>query len=78
MTAKVVIPKRRTLPWEFPAHRLQLSPDKRQAHMEWHPQGKIIADYNKHIVKKVPEADCPITRLYSMALDYTVVVGEYV
>ena len=42
-----------SLPFNFCAPRLQLTPDKSQARMAWQSQGKIIADHKEHMVKRI-------------------------
>ena len=45
--------EQKSLPFNFCAPRLQLTPDKSQARMAWQSQGKIIAEQKEHMVKRI-------------------------
>ena len=56
--------EQKSLPFNFCAPRLQLTPDKSEARICWKSQGRIIADHKQHIVNSIGKDNR--TYLYSL------------
>ena len=56
MTVKACVGRKKSLPFNFCAPRLEVRQDKSQARMVWQSEGKIIVDHKEHMVKRIAKS----------------------